>query len=425
MLPNQHISINIAIELSCFFVLFSLLVGVLLTKAYKTPLAVFFLSMLIAGCVATLVDAIAWGVESYTFFWVSNFIVHVAYGAIAFFFSYYIYSYVCLKYPSASKAAMHFSFVYSVTLSIAAFLSYFGYGLYQMNESYGYELGILFLPIYIFAILVFLANAVFILRYRKNLEKRETGILLFCTLFPILAQTSQTFYSSIMLNPIALTATAILIYVSIQSQQEMIMLEKENEMKMSIMLSQIQPHFLYNSLALISGQCDECPQAQETIVLFSEYLRGNMDSLTQNVPVPFDEELQHTQIYLQLEQMRFESKLQVEFDIAVTDFMIPVLTLQPIVENAVRHGTHRARYGGTVKLSTNEKADCYRIVVEDDGVGFDMDAALPEDGRSHVGIENVRNRLAAMCGGKLEIESVPGSGTTATIIIPKQGGANE
>ena len=99
---------------------------------------------------------------------------------------------------------------------------------------------------------------------------------------------------------------------------------------------------------------------------------------------------------------------------------MPVLTVQPIVENAVKHGTSKKRGGGTVKLSTREENGFYIIEVSDTGCGFDP--TIPKnDGKQHVGIENVRQRLSNMCDGILSIESEVGKGTLATIIIPKKG----
>lgn len=106
------------------------------------------------------------------------------------------------------------------------------------------------------------------------------------------------------------------------------------------------------------------------------------------------------------------------YNIGCEDFSVPPLTLQPIVENAVRHGVLRREEGGTVTISTRETATAYLVTVADDGVGFQPDTAA--ESRSHIGIENVRGRLTALCGGKLEIASTAGAGTTVTITITKE-----
>jgi len=110
----------------------------------------------------------------------------------------------------------------------------------------------------------------------------------------------------------------------------------------------------------------------------------------------------------------------VVYDIQAKDFKLPVLTLQAIVENAVRHGTGKRERGGTVTISTSETGSEYLVTVSDDGMGFDPDDAV-NDGQQHIGIKNVRERLHAQCAGSLEIESRKGSGTTVTMRIPKKG----
>jgi len=187
------------------------------------------------------------------------------------------------------------------------------------------------------------------------------------------------------------------------------------------MLSQIKPHFLHNALTLIIDLCDTAPQkAKAATVEFSRYLRGNMESIDRTGPIPFEKELEHTKLYLDIEQMRFAGDLQVRYDIACTDFSLPALTVEPLAENAVRHGVREKPDGrGTVVIATRETPDGYEITVTDDGPGFDPDR-LPEDGQMHVGIANVRERLRQIVDGSLEYRSAPGEGTAAIIRIPKQ-----
>ncbi|MGN1416951.1 MAG: sensor histidine kinase [Oscillospiraceae bacterium] len=191
------------------------------------------------------------------------------------------------------------------------------------------------------------------------------------------------------------------------------------EKRISIMLSQIQPHFLYNSLNSIYNLCKkDVKQAQKAISDFSYYLRGNMDSLTKNSPIPFYMELKHLKTYLALEKMRFDDTLDIVWDIQTESFMIPALTVQPIAENAIKHGICQKEDGGTLKISTRETDDHFEVEVWDDGVGFDVNA-VNNDGKSHIGIENVKNRLCRMCGAELTISSEIGKGTSAVIRIPK------
>ena len=194
-----------------------------------------------------------------------------------------------------------------------------------------------------------------------------------------------------------------------------------HESEISVMLGQIRPHFLYNSLTAIQELCLIDPEtASETVSEFSNYLRVNMDSLTIKKPIPFENELRHLETYLSLEKKRFGEKLNIVYDISTRDFYLPVLTLQPLVENAVRHGVTKREEGGTVIIKTEESDGDVTITVCDDGVGFEQGGGYGRDDRAHVGIENVRNRLAVLCGGTLSIQSEPGVGTTVAITIPRE-----
>ena len=194
------------------------------------------------------------------------------------------------------------------------------------------------------------------------------------------------------------------------------------QQRIQIMLSQIQPHFLYNTLGAIGNLYSDNPEAQKAIFNFSSYLQGNMYSLSETDPIPFTTEMQHTKAYLELEQLRFGEKLNVVYDLQTTEFLLPTLTLQPLVENAVRHGVrHNLGGAGTVTLSSRETPDHWEITVSDDGPGFDP-AQIAAGERQHIGLQNVRERLQSVSHGELRIESAPGKGCRVTIELPKEAG---
>lgn len=121
-------------------------------------------------------------------------------------------------------------------------------------------------------------------------------------------------------------------------------------------------------------------EAKQATLAFADYLRMNMSTLNTRELVPFSRELDHIKTYLFLEQLRFGAELQVVMDIGTTDFMLPALTVQPLVENAVKWGIGKREDGGTVRLTTRMTPLGVEIVVSDDDVGFDTKKAPPEDG---------------------------------------------
>ena len=190
------------------------------------------------------------------------------------------------------------------------------------------------------------------------------------------------------------------------------------ESRISIMLSQIQPHFIYNTLGTIERMCLKDPEkAFDLVRNFSLYLRGNFSELDSVTPVRFAEEIKHVEYYVNIEKVRFPD-MNIAYDVETTDFVLPALSVQPLVENAIKHGLMRLETGGTVVIRSYETKTHFCVEVRDDGVGFDT--SLPIEDKKHVGLRNIRGRLKEMVNGELFIESKPGAGTRAVIRIPKE-----
>lgn len=191
------------------------------------------------------------------------------------------------------------------------------------------------------------------------------------------------------------------------------------EQRTQIMMSQIQPHFLYNTLSTIAYLCRHDPKdAENAVNEFSDYLAGNLSAINAERPILFEKELGHVENYLKIQKRRFQQRISVEYNIETVDFRIPALTLQPIVENAVRHCVEKSLETTTIQISSGETEHEYTVKVQDDGPGFNV-SQKPKDDRPHIGIASVRSRLGNMVGGRLEIESEIGVGTTVTVVIPK------
>lgn len=195
-------------------------------------------------------------------------------------------------------------------------------------------------------------------------------------------------------------------------------LEKEVlQSQIAVMLSQIKPHFIFNTLNAISALCLTDPlKADETIITFSEYLRENINALEIADPVPFEQELHHVKNYAKIEQTRFGEKLTMEYHVEFSNFRIPTLTLQPIVENAIRHGIGKKEAPGTVVIHVSRKDNFAEIRVEDDGVGFDMEGNYKRN--DSIGMKNVKSRLSVQVDATMEVTSQPGKGTKVVVRIP-------
>ena len=200
--------------------------------------------------------------------------------------------------------------------------------------------------------------------------------------------------------------------------EKSIMEAELKDSRISIMLSQIQPHFIYNTLGTIERMCLKDPEKAFHLVRnFSLYLRGNFSELDSVTPIRFAEELKHVEYYVNIEKVRFPD-MNIVYDVETTEFVLPALSVQPLVENAIKHGLMRLETGGTVLIRSYETPTHFCVEVKDDGVGFDT--GLPVDEKKHVGLRNIRGRLKAMVDGDLILESKPDAGTKAVIMIPKE-----
>ena len=259
---------------------------------------------------------------------------------------------------------------------------------------------------------------------RERLFRPQKIAFTSCFLIPAVSMVIQMLFYGVSIIVLGASIAAFIMLTRVMHDQTELYYRQQAEnskLKTEILLSQIQPHFLFNTLGTISHLCTDSPEAKEAILLFSRYLRGNIEVLSKEMLIPFDKETEHAGIYLELEKMRFGDSLKVSWDLACTDFMIPSLTLQPLVENAVRYGVRGNADGcGTVQILSREYPDHYEISVIDDGPGFSFDTGQEPDVRTHIGINNVKERLKTICNGDLEISSAPGRGTRITMILPRK-----
>ena len=262
-----------------------------------------------------------------------------------------------------------------------------------------------------------------ILRYR---ETRKLEQLIPVSVALIIAVSVALDISMRIEQPVAFLTIAIVVgsvfyYIWLHLQ---FVREHEQDLmaaqRIQIMMTQIQPHFLFNALNTIRAlYAKDPPLADRTLEDFSTYLRQNLESLSQTDLVPIAKELEHTRLYAEIETLRFPN-VRVEYRIEDDHFEIPALTIQPLVENAIRHGV-RSRKDGLVTVSAVRDNGAHRITVQDNGVGFDPEKTDSTEG-THIGIRNVKERVEQMCGGRMLLQSEIGKGTTVTLLIPDGNG---
>ena len=176
-------------------------------------------------------------------------------------------------------------------------------------------------------------------------------------------------------------------------------LERQNN---ELLMAQIQPHFINNSLLAIQARCMDYPEIYDSIRNFSRYLRSNFDNIGNTHSITFEQELKNIKAYLALEKMNFGDRLTVEYDIDNEDFMLPALSVEPLVENAVRHGVAARENGGVVQIIQRDEESGIIIEVRDIGQGK-LNLTEKQEKRRGIGVANVRARLAVNNKGVLEL----------------------
>lgn len=190
-----------------------------------------------------------------------------------------------------------------------------------------------------------------------------------------------------------------------------------SENKTRLLMNQIRPHFLYNALGAIRMTIKTDPEkAYDLTYDLTKFMRANIDAYTASELIPFSSELELIKAYVRIEKARFGDKLNVQYDIDTDSFFVPPLSVQPIIENAIKHGIYSRDSGGTVRLSVLKENGCVVVKITDDGVGFDPEVVDGKEGS--VGLSNVRYRFEQILGAKMLIESAPDAGTRVSVTIP-------
>ncbi|MDL2254440.1 histidine kinase [Ruminococcaceae bacterium OttesenSCG-928-I18] len=408
-----------------------LMVGTLLSGNSKEKIHRWFLIMLIfclVGSTCEVLTAVLHKTPGHTvlaIIRVADFINYASGDLILSVFALYLNEYLSTK-RKISKKPYYLVLVFVVLHILFLIFAQFNPAFISLDEHNAYQQPAYFGVSLIFPCLSLLTLQIGTLRYKKWLKTREWVSLLIYTIIPIFCYLIEFIFADIWVLWFGCSMALFLIYVNIQIELKQRLneqaLKMENQ-KMAVRISQIQPHFVFNTLTSIKLLIETNPtQAAVVVDSFADHLRANLDTPDIPTMIRFSKELRHVHSYLTVEKQRFKEKLQIEFDIGPRFFLIPPLTLQPIVSNAVLHGLTIGKGGRNLLIRTEETPDCIVISVIDDGTGFDP-SVPPKDGKNHVGIDSVRSRLEKLCDGQLLIESKPGEGTKAMIILPKGGGA--
>ena len=311
--------------------------------------------------------------------------------------------------------------LYSVLLVSASFTGVFSYS----ESDNAYRRGPLYPLLVLPLVAILLLNLAGAIRRRGQLSRKAFLGFVIAQAPITVTLIVQLFIDVFPLLDISYVISALAMYSFILSdqieqdqrhQREIArqQLEIANQ-RASIMVLQMRPHFIYNTMTSIFCLCGQNPQtAQQVVKDFTTYLRKNFTAITSETTIPFSSELEHTRAYLAVEQAVYEDSLFVNYDTPHTFFRVPPLTLQPIAENAVKHG--KDPYAGPLHISIRtRKTDAgSEIVIADNGRGFE----LSDDGGLGIALNNIQQRLELMCGGTLRITPNESGGTVVTVTIP-------
>lgn len=427
---KQMLTANILLDVFSIVLTFIPIIYLLSGRRYKQQINLYFLGVAVSNFFMILGDLSDWSFQNPAQLWQRHLLTagsalyYAASAFVLYFFIQYIAAYIQLEGKRKKTVLLSVAVVCMVQVVFALLSPFTGFFFYITDT--GYHCGSLFIISQLIPLFCYLLFTALIIVYRKKLTRREVVFFLLYIFIPLGCNGAQMFTRGIAVVNLGIVFALLLILVNIQFEHEMALQEQEKqlaEQRIDIMISQIQPHFLYNSLGTIDQLCAiDSEAAREAIRAFSKFLRSNMDSLKAREPIPFEKELDHVKNYLNLECRRFQDRLKVDYRIAVTDFCIPPLTLQPLVENAVRHGIFHKKDGGHIMISTMETEEYALLTVKDDGIGMEQSKEYLEfEEHAHIGISNVRSRIETMVGGAMEINSSD-KGTTITMRIPWEGG---
>lgn len=410
-LPGSYI-VNVSFDTMALIVGLILMINI--THASLDEMHCRFATLLYVDALAIFADLVFWIVQREPELRIVNILANYL-----FFFSGTMLSYLFWRYirglivlPSGTERKITVFFrsilvIDYLAVAVNVFTGYF----FTVNQAGVYVRGgivydIITAPIIGIWAIIFLA-----VLFGKAPKEDRFNLVLYVSI-PISVGLIHLFFYGVSLLYTSVLCVLVLLYTDIQSKHER---ELENA-RTALLLGQINPHFIQNCLAAIQYLClTEPEKASDMIVQLSGYLRSTFTLMDKQECIPFRKEMELVRFYVNIQQARFPDMIDYTEDLSVEDFEVPPLIIEPLVENAIRHGIRGRQAPGALSITARERMGRYEIVVRDNGVGFDTNQ-VPE---TSVGLRNISKRLGIMSHGSLNIQSVPGMGTQATVTIPK------
>ncbi len=331
-----------------------------------------------------------------------------------------MYILFCSNKNIRKSPSFYISLALCVSLLILLIVAQFTDGIYYITDDNEFIQGqwywLLIVPL-----LALIALNLFEIIYRRKLIGKKYFIAFLIYLSPLLVvMILQMFISVFILIVIAVSISALSMFGIILSDQVGQYLRQQKEIadqRSSIAVLQMRPHFIYNTMTSIYYLCEQDPvKAQQVTLDFTTYLRKNFNAIIGKEPIPFVEELEHTRAYLAVVQAQYEDNLLVEFDTPHTQFRVPPLTLQPLVENSVKYGLNiDSTEPLRVSIKTEKVDNGSVIIVSDTGPGI----SNKDNGEPHIALNNIRERLL-LINGALQILPNEKGGTIIKVYIPDQ-----
>lgn len=432
ILNNMQGLVTLKTDIFAFLVLLAILIHQKKINDKSTG-TLLFCHLCISVAVQLILDGIAWTIDGKqgNFFYALNSIIEMLYYLCSLFicFFWFLYAYYKVN-ESLDKLRKHW-YIVTAPLVIEFLLIIFSPRykiIYYINDNNFYQRGnYFFVSLFVHYIYTLYSFVLWISATIKAKDKSKKKLFMqvaILQMLPIGGTILQFAFTQLTVQWISYALGLLILYLLLQTRKE----KEQNlyvehiryellERDVSVMKNRIQPHFLYNALNVITYECEKNPAKAESLLQnFSNYLRANLNSLSQDTPIPFINELDHVKDYMSIETTRFP-KVHIDYNIEFEDFSLPSLTLQPIVENAVNHGLYENDSIGNISIHSYCENNTAVITIADNGTGFKMPEQNTES-NTFSGLKNIQKRLEYMCKGIMTVESVIGKGTIVTLSIP-------